>query len=126
MDQSPSFQTYFFDLVKSKTPGQHSLVDEIAEILNVSNDSAYRRIRGEKILDLNEVDRDQGDLLCNCLSDVLKLPFRDASNSPSTLNFVYNEISVSLMFEACMASLPNSSRKISSISILYRFDFCKS
>lgn len=57
MDQSHSFQTYFFDLIKSKIPGHHSLVDEIAEVLNVSNDSAYRRIRGEKILDLNEVAR---------------------------------------------------------------------
>lgn len=37
-----------------------SLVDEVAELLNISNDSAYRRIRGEKPLGLDELQ-----VLCN-------------------------------------------------------------
>ncbi len=31
------------------------MVDEIADLLNISNDSAYRRIRGEKPIDLEEI-----------------------------------------------------------------------
>nr|WP_287937186.1 helix-turn-helix transcriptional regulator [Algoriphagus sp.] len=31
------------------------MVDEVAETLNVSVDSAYRRIRGEKLLDFDEL-----------------------------------------------------------------------
>jgi hypothetical protein len=31
-----------------------SLVNEIADVLDVSNDSAYRRLRGETALSLNE------------------------------------------------------------------------
>jgi len=36
-------------------PSNHSLVDEIADLLKVSNDSAYRRIRGETVLSIDEV-----------------------------------------------------------------------
>ncbi|MCP4311509.1 MAG: hypothetical protein GY790_09635 [Bacteroidetes bacterium] len=34
-----------------------SLVDEVSDILEISNDSAYRRIRGEKPLSLHEVQK---------------------------------------------------------------------
>ena len=33
------------------------MVDEVAEILNISNDSAYRRIRGEKPISLEEMQK---------------------------------------------------------------------
>ena len=38
-------------------PGHVSLVDAIADILNISNDSAYRRIRGEKPISLEEIQK---------------------------------------------------------------------
>ena len=44
----------FFNHIKSKIPAHISLVEEVAEILNISNDSAYRRIRGEKPISLDE------------------------------------------------------------------------
>ncbi|MFB9842700.1 hypothetical protein [Mucilaginibacter ginsenosidivorans] len=47
-------QLLFFNHIKSKIPPHLSLVEEIAETLNISNDSAYRRIRGEKPLSLDE------------------------------------------------------------------------
>lgn len=34
-----------------------SLVDEVADVLNISNDSAYRRIRGEKPIALEEIKK---------------------------------------------------------------------
>jgi len=53
-------QTLFFNHIKSKVPAHLSMVDEVAELLNISNDSAYRRIRGEKPIALDEMQ-----VLCN-------------------------------------------------------------
>ena len=53
-------QQVFFNHIKSKLPAHISLVDEVAELLNISNDSAYRRIRGDKPIGLDEVQ-----VLCN-------------------------------------------------------------
>lgn len=53
-------QTLFFNHIKSKIPPHLALVEEVADLLNISNDSAYRRIRGEKPIGLNEMQ-----VLCN-------------------------------------------------------------
>ena len=52
-----SAQHLFFTHIKSLLPPHLSLADEIAETLNISNDSAYRRIRGEKELPLEEIKK---------------------------------------------------------------------
>jgi hypothetical protein len=54
MDQ-PGVQQVFFQHVKANLAVHLSLVDEVAELLNISNDSAYRRIRGEKPLSFEEL-----------------------------------------------------------------------
>lgn len=51
---STDIQNAFFERVKQRMNSNLSLVNEIAEILEVSNDSAYRRLRGETALTLNE------------------------------------------------------------------------
>lgn len=48
-------QQELFRLLKGLIPSNLSFVDEIAELLNISNDSAYRRIRGEKPLTFDEI-----------------------------------------------------------------------
>lgn len=54
MEQSKSqLQIQLFHNLKSKVTG--NLVDEVAGILDISTDSAYRRIRGDKSLSLDEV-----------------------------------------------------------------------
>lgn len=53
-------QQVFFNHIKSKLPAHLSLVEDVAELLNISNDSAYRRIRGEKPIGLDEIQT-----LCN-------------------------------------------------------------
>jgi BetR domain len=53
-------QQLFFNHIRSKLPAHLSFVDEVAELLNISNDSAYRRIRGEKPMGLDEIQ-----VLCN-------------------------------------------------------------
>lgn len=48
-------QQVFFQHIKEMLPPHLSFVDEIAEELNISNDSAYRRIRGDKPITLEEI-----------------------------------------------------------------------
>lgn len=50
-------QVQFFQHVKNLLPPYKSLVDEISDLLEISNDSAYRRIRGEKFIDLEEIKK---------------------------------------------------------------------
>lgn len=47
-------QQVLFNHIKTILPPHVSVVDEVAELLGISNDSAYRRIRGEKPLTLDE------------------------------------------------------------------------
>lgn len=52
---SLSIQLELFQHIKSSIPQHSSLVDEISDTLDLSMDSAYRRIRGEKLLDVEEL-----------------------------------------------------------------------
>jgi hypothetical protein len=47
-------QDFLFQRIREMIPQHVSLVDSVSEILNVSSDSAYRRIRGETLLVLEE------------------------------------------------------------------------
>ncbi|MBK5284975.1 MAG: hypothetical protein JJE25_06200 [Bacteroidia bacterium] len=53
--ETSNLQQYLFEQIKKKLAPHLSLVDEVAEILSISNDSAYRRIRGEKPLAFEEL-----------------------------------------------------------------------
>ncbi len=48
-------QEFLFQQIKELLPPHVSLVDAVAEILHVSTDSAYRRIRGDTLMVLDEV-----------------------------------------------------------------------
>ena len=53
--QDMEIQKLLFNQIKESLPEHLSLVDEISELLNISYDSAYRRIRGEKSLSIEEL-----------------------------------------------------------------------
>jgi hypothetical protein len=57
MASSDSIQSAFLEEVKRRMPPNLSFVDELAEILSISRDSAYRRIRGETVLSLDEAKK---------------------------------------------------------------------
>lgn len=76
MTISSTIQAQFFHSLKSAIPSYASLVDEVAETLNVSMDSAYRRIRGEKLLDFEELR-----ILCQRFNVSLDKYFSMNSNS---------------------------------------------
>ena len=52
-----STQQLLFQQIKAQIPSHVSLVDEVADILNISTDSAYRRIRAEKPIDIEELKK---------------------------------------------------------------------
>ena len=53
--QQNTIQSLFLDRVRARLPDNVSFADELGDLLNISRDSAYRRIRGETILSLEEV-----------------------------------------------------------------------
>ena len=58
--ESFELQKQFFKQLKSGLPDHLSLPEEVAELLSISTDSSYRRIRGEKAITLEEIQK-----LCN-------------------------------------------------------------
>lgn len=54
MQVTADVQITFIQLLKDRLPAHLSLVDELADLLGLSADSAYRRMRGETPLSLNE------------------------------------------------------------------------
>jgi hypothetical protein len=55
--ESIELQKFFFQHVKTKLNNHLSFVEEIADVLTISTDSAYRRIRGEKPISFEEIQK---------------------------------------------------------------------
>ena len=81
---SNSKQMAFISKIRELLGPNFSLVDELADLLQVSNDSAYRRIRGETMLTIDEVI-----VICNHF----KISFDMFSNlSSDSVTFKYNPL----------------------------------
>jgi hypothetical protein len=74
MELHEDIQIRMIRIIREQLPGHMSLVDEIADLLEISNDSAYRRIRGEKPLSLHEVQK---------LARTYKISLDDLIGNPS-------------------------------------------
>lgn len=55
--ETSNAQQLFFQYIKGKIPSNLSMVDEVAGLLNISNDSAYRRIRADKPISFEELQK---------------------------------------------------------------------
>ncbi|MGE5424061.1 MAG: hypothetical protein ACM3N9_01785 [Syntrophothermus sp.] len=55
MEEKHSIQSTVFRAIKDVLPAHLSLVHEVSELLKISYDSAYRRMRGEKELTIDEL-----------------------------------------------------------------------
>lgn len=55
MKKNDSSQQLFIERIKQSLPASHSLVDELSDLLELSSDSAYRRIRGETVFTFDEI-----------------------------------------------------------------------
>jgi hypothetical protein len=80
-----TIQEYLFSRIKEKLPLEASLADIIADLLHVSNDSAYRRIRGETPLVLEEAK-----ILCENFGLSLDETLTSKKNSVSFTAFSLN------------------------------------
>lgn len=79
-----TIQLAFVQKLKELAPSNASLADEIAELLNVSADSAYRRLRGETSISL-----DEAVAICNHF----KVPFSAFTESLAGLvTFRYKQL----------------------------------
>jgi len=56
-EKTVDLQRLLFEQLKSYATSNISLVDALADLLNISNDAVYRRLRGEKRLDVDELTR---------------------------------------------------------------------
>lgn len=82
-----TIQEQFIQRLKETIPPNHSLVDEMADLLGVSTDSAYRRIRGETALTIDEVSK-----ICSHY----RIPFDHAGvqgGKGDSVTFSYNRLS---------------------------------
>jgi len=123
-----NIQNIFLDEVKKKVPSNISFADDLSEILNISRDSAYRRIRGETILSLDEVK-----LICNHYGVSLDSLLSPNSN---TVTFRYQSVDYkNFGFEAWFKSILANLEMIHAspekeliysakdVPIFYHFDF---
>jgi hypothetical protein len=81
-----SAQTALMQRIKETLPANISLVDELADLLEVSNDSAYRRIRGETGLSIEEI---------SSICKHFKISFDGFinNNSDSYVSFAHHQLS---------------------------------
>jgi len=78
-------QTIFFKQLKEKIPAHLSMAEEIGDLLNISTDSAYRRIRGEKELSFTELQK-----IVTHFDESIDLALRSASDQE--IRFRYNPL----------------------------------
>ena len=87
-----NLQKEFFNHIRAVVPPHIALVDAIADLLNISHDSVYRRIRGEKPITLDELK-----VLCEhfniSLDQAMQLKtssvvFKDYEADDTNINFV--------------------------------------
>ena len=91
-------QTSFLNMIKESMPKNLSFADEIAELLNVSKDSAYRRLRGETTLSLAEIQK-----LCSHFGVSID---RLLGTSTDQITFQYRAVDgVNLTFEDYLNSI---------------------
>lgn len=118
MTEAKSIQKAFFARVKESVPAHQSLVEELAELLNTSTDSAYRRLRSETLLSIDEIA-----LICAHF----KVPFETLNNSTSeTVTFTYTKLEgKESNFNKWLHQICNDVQRIGSVSgssVLYAAD----
>lgn len=111
-------QAQLFAMLKTKLPPHLSLVDEVATVLAISTDSAYRRIRGEKALTLTDLQK-----LCKHYNLSLdKLLRADENTFVFTGNFVNP---TTFKFDEYLANMLQQVKYMNSFGQKKMFYLCK-
>jgi hypothetical protein len=77
-------QVRFLKRIKDIFPSNYSLVDELSELLGISIDSVYRRMRGETFLTFDEIV-----ILC----EKYQIDFMQSQQDSGSASFLYHEVS---------------------------------
>jgi BetR domain len=95
-----TLQQRFLNSLKDLIPARYTLVDELAEVLNISTDSAYRRLRGETALSIDEIAK---------LCEKYKLSF-DAflQSGAGSVTFQYTQLSLRESFRMYLQNIHNT------------------
>jgi hypothetical protein len=100
-----SNQVNFIERIKQALPSSFSLVNELADLLEISTDSAYRRIRGETTFTFDEIIT-----LCNHY----KISFDSfCQNESGSVNFNYTLLLSSIeSFKGYISGIRNDMKRI--------------
>lgn len=91
-------QVKFFERLRSSVPANISLANEIADILEISADGAYRRMRGESVLSMDELVKlcrhykISADVIANPDDTAASFIFRKMANDEAGFNEYINNI----------------------------------
>jgi len=77
-----SLQKRLLELVQQQIPDKLSVIYELSELLNISSDSVYRRLREETLLDINEIEK-----ICNHFHISFDTLLNITSTDTSLFNF---------------------------------------
>jgi hypothetical protein len=101
---SESIQVTFFKRIKGMLSPQLSLAGEVADLLGVSTDSAYRRIRGETALSMEEIA---------LLMRHFKISFEELEQAEDRVSFIYKMIDSSeITFENYLNAILTDMQRI--------------
>jgi transcriptional regulator with XRE-family HTH domain len=102
--RTQELQDNFFQKIKDVLSPNASFADEIADVLNVSKDSVYRRLRNETSLSLEEIIT---------LSEHFKVPFDlMEKQGGDAVTFTYREMNNQLDFKNYLKSIINDLSQI--------------
>jgi hypothetical protein len=102
--ENKDLQLRFLDRIKNSLPDNISFIDDIAELLEISNDSAYRRLRGETAITISEVS-----LLCSYYN----ISFDMFSHNEDSTAFKYSTLQNSDEFLNYLQSILSDMEQIS-------------
>jgi len=106
MKNAIDIQNRVFDKIKQLLPANTSFVNELAIILGISNDSAYRRIRGEKLISIEELLK---------IGTSYNISFDSLlQNSIDNVSFNYRSINGNISFEGYFNSILENLKQVAS------------
>jgi hypothetical protein len=103
MGKDTALQINFLNRIRDIIPNSVSLTDELAEILKISTDSVYRRLRGETLLTVNEVYQ-----LCTHY----RISFDLFTHQAKNIAFHYNDLKTPAGFHTYLSTIYNDMKQI--------------
>ncbi|MEA2042282.1 MAG: hypothetical protein U9N85_06985 [Bacteroidota bacterium] len=101
--QKNTIQLRLFEYIKKMLPENRSLADDLADVLNLSYDSVYRRLRGNTSLDIEEVG-----VLCSHYG----ISFDSFTGDSNNAVFRYNKLDTYKGFEYYLSSILDDMKRI--------------